>query len=242
MRRATGIVATVCLPAVAFVGCQSSQELNDKLKKEGARRLANQHGLVIKTRNPYVKVLQTAVVTDPNGTAAAVVLRNNAKVPLGTTPIAINVVGIGGKSVFRNDAPGLQPALVSVAAIPPGAELTWVNDQVVPAGKALAVRAEVGAGAGAPPLLPRIDVQLPHLETDPTSGLEAVGKVFNRSSITQLKLFIYVSAWRGGRLVSAGRGAIAKLPPGRHANYHIFLIGTPQGAQFAVYAPPTVLR
>jgi hypothetical protein len=55
-------------------------------------------------------------------------------------------------------------------------------------------------------------------------------------------LFVYVTAWRGGQLVSAGRGAIARLAAGGHATYHVFLIGNPHGAQLIVQSPPTTLR
>jgi hypothetical protein len=228
--------------AVAIGGCESSQDRSARLKRQGGKAIGEQRGLVIQKRNADVRVVQTGIVTDSNGTAAAVTLRDVKAMPLGTLPIAITVVGPGGKSVFRNNAPGLQPSLVSVAALPAGHSVTWVNDQVIPSGKAINVRTEVGAGGDARAPLPKIDVGAPHLVNDPTSGLEAVGKITNSSSVTQLKLFVYIAAWRQGRLVSAGRGAISKLAAGAHTNYHVFLIGKPHGAQFSVSAPPTVLR
>jgi hypothetical protein len=228
---------------VAISGCESSQDRSARLQREGERAIADQHGLVIHTPNANVRVLQTGVVTDSNGTAAAVIMRNTKAMSLGTVPIAITVLGPGGKTVFRNNTPGLQPSLVSIAALPPGGEITWVNDQVIPAGPAVKVRADVGAGGtGAPASLPRIEVGAPHLVNDPTSGLEAVGRITNTSSVTQTKLFVYVSGWRGAQLITAGRGAIAKLLPHAHANYHVYLIGNPNGVQLSVSAPPTVLR
>jgi hypothetical protein len=237
-------VAPACALAAAATGCQSSQELNKTLAKQGSREIAAQHGLVIKGVNHDVRVVHTGVVTDSNGTAAAVVLRNVKSNPLGAIPIAINVEGAGGKSVFRNSAPGLEPSLTSIAALPGHGELTWVNDQVVSNGAtASAVRATLGAGgAGAPATLPQIDISPPHLMNDPYSGLEAVGKITNSSQVTQLKLFIYISAWQGNRLIAAGRGAIQRLLPHAHANYHVFLIGDPHGAPLTIAAPPTVLR
>jgi hypothetical protein len=234
----------VCVLPLVAAGCESTQDLSARLQKQGAHEIAAQHGLVIKGVNRDVRVVHTGVVTDSNGTAAAVVLRNVKHTSLGTIPIAINVQTAGGKSVFRNNTPGLEPSLVSIGAMPPGAEVTWVNDQVVVSGGVAAgVRAVAGAGgSGAPAQLPQIDVGPPHLMTDPYSGVEAVGKITNRSQILQLKLFIYISAWQGNRLISAGRGAIARLLPGAHANYHVFLIGDPHGAPLNVAAPPTVLR
>jgi hypothetical protein len=242
MRAYGSTIALLAVLVLALSGCESSQDQSARLQKAGAHAIADQRGLVIRARNADARVVQTGVITDPNGTAAVVVVRNLKAMPLGTLPLAITVTGRGGKSVFRNDAPGLQPSLVSVAAVPPRGEITWVNDQVIPTGKAVTVRAEIGAGgADAPASLPRLEVGAPQVTNDPASGLEANGKITNRSSVTQLKLFVYVSAWRGGHLVSAGRGAIARLAAGARATYHVYLIGNPQGARFTVAAPPTVL-
>jgi hypothetical protein len=224
-------------------GCESSQDRSAQLQKQGAKLIANQHGLVLHGRNAAVRVLQAGVVTDANGTAAAVLLRNIKPTPLGQVPIAIDVLGPGHKTVFANSAPGLESSLVSIAALPAKGDVTWVDDQVIPVGKALSVDARVGAGGeGAPRTLPQINVGQPKLQNDATSGLEAVGKVSNRSAVDQVRLFVYVSAWRGGRLTSAGRGAVQRLPAHGRATYHAFLIGNPQGAQLTATAPPTVLR
>jgi hypothetical protein len=239
-------VVAVALCAGLFVtvaGCESSQDRSAQLQKQGAKLIANQHGLVLHGRNDAVRVLQSGVVTDANGTAAAVWLRNTRPAALGQVPIAITVVGPGHKAVFANSAAGLESSLVSVAALPGKSDMLWVDDQVIPTGKALAVHVRVGAGgAGAPTSLPKIDVGQPKLQNDATSGLEAVGKLTNQSSVDQLRLFVYVSAWRGGRLVSAGRGAVQLLKAHAHATYHVYLIGNPQGAQLTATAPPTVLR
>ena len=85
-------------------------------------------------------------------------------------------------------------------------------------------------------------MQAPHLENDPTSGISAVGRVTNRSSILQRKLVLYCVARRGARIVAAGRGGIDRLKPGKSARYTIFFIGNPKGARLTVAAPPTTLR
>jgi hypothetical protein len=240
-RRARLLVAGLLLLAIS--GCESSQDLNKKLAKRGAAAIAHDHGLVITVRNRDVQILHTAVVTDSNGTAAVVILRNRKPHPLGSVPLAINVLGAGGKSVFRNNSPGLEPSLVSASALAPRGELEWVDDQVTPSGAAVSVKAEAGVGGrGAPSALPKIVVGRTHLMTDPTSGLEAVGMITNQSSVSQLRLFVYVVAWRGNHLLAAGRGAIARLAAGAHSTYHVYLIGNPNGAPLDVAAPPTVLR
>jgi hypothetical protein len=240
-RRAIAAVGAGLL--LTATGCESSQDRSAQLQKQGARLIANQHGLVLHGRNVAVRVLQAGVVTDASGTAAAVLLRNVKPTPLGQVPISIDVLGPGHKTVFANRAPGLEASLTSVAALPAKGDMTWVDDQVIPVGKALSVHAQVGAGGeGAPRALPHIEVGQPTLQNDATSGLEAVGRVTNRSAVDQVRLFVYVSAWRGGRLTSAGRGAVQRLPAHGHATFHVFLIGNPHGAQLTATAPPTVLR
>jgi hypothetical protein len=244
--RAAGVatpLAVASLVILSIAGCESTQDTSARLKREGAKALGAQRGLVIHGSNPDVSIVQTAVLTDQNGTAAVVVLKNRKPAPLGVVPISINVLGPGGKSVFQNNSPGLEASLTSTAALPPSSELAWVNDQVTPNGKATTVRAQAGAGgSNAPPALPKIDVGPAKVINDQTSGLEITGTITNRSSVTQLKLFVYGVGWRGNTVVAAGRGAIARLAPGAHTSYHIYPIGNPQGARFTVDAPPTVLR
>lgn len=226
-----------------LTGCESSQILSARLQKEGAHQIADQHGLVIRAVNRAVRIVRAGVVTDANGTAVALMLRNVSPRPLATVPIGLRVLGSGHRTVFRNDAPGLQSSLVSIPALPGRGELTWVDDQVTPAASARSVRAEVGAGgAGAPLRLPEIFTGPPHVTNDPISGLEATGEVTNRSPLAQQKLVVYVTAWRGVSLVSAGRAVIALLGAKAHATYHVYLIGNPRGAALSVDAPPTVLR
>jgi hypothetical protein len=234
----------VLLPLVGVLaGCESSQGRSARLQREGAKLILNQRGLVVHGVNRTIRVLQAGVVTDANGTAAALVLRNLDSKPSGSVPIAIDVVDPKGKSVFANTAPGLESSLVSVASLPPRRDVTWVDDQVIPTGAASSVRARIGAGGGgAPTTLPQIDVGPPHFITDPTSGVEATGTVTNRSSVEQVRLFVYLSAWQGGRLLAAGRGAVARLAAHAHASYHVFLIGDPHGARLTAIAPATVLR
>jgi hypothetical protein len=237
----SAVLAVAMLLTVS--ACESSQDKSATLKREGKNAIANQRGLLIQASNREVKVLQTAVLTDSNGTAAVVVMRNLSPAPLAELPVAIDVRGPTNKTVFQNNSPGLQQSLVSVASLPGRGDVAWVNDQVVPSGQALSVKAQVGAGGtGAPPKLPQIEVGAPKIVNDPISGIEADGSIHNSSSVTQLKLFVFCVARRGGRVVAAGRGAIAKLAAGARATYHVFLIGNPRGAQLTVDAPPTVLR
>jgi hypothetical protein len=229
------------LAASALAGCESSQEKSARLAKQGQHAFAQQ-GLKVTRKNSRVKVEQTAVLHDANGAAAVVVLTNTSPSGMSNIPLSIDVRGADGKSVFKNDAPGLEQSLVGVPALPARTTFAWVNDQVTAAAPPRSVAAVVGAAKGAlRSNVPVLDVTKPALAVDPVSGVEASGKVTNRSKVEQRALVIYCVARKGRRIVAAGRGQLQRLVPGKTASYHIFFIGNPQGASISVQAPPTVL-
>lgn len=246
-RRRAGRLAVVAplLPALALAvsGCESTQAKSARLKRTGAQQLATERGLDVRHQNSDVQVLATAVVHDENGAAVVVELRNRTSQPLGRVPVAIDVRDAQGKTVYANDLAGLDPSLVEATGLPAGGELLWVNDQITASGEPQTVEAVVGRERGAPPrALPRIEVGAPRLATDAVTGVEAIGRVRNPSSVDQKRLVVSVVARRGGKVVAAGRAIVARLAAGRAAIYHVFFIGDPRGAQLAVAAPPTVLE
>lgn len=225
--------------ALVASGCQSTQSKSAELAKEGGVA-SKEKGLKITERSRDVKVSGALVLSDRNGAAAVVELRNTGKRTLVNVPIAIDVRK-GGKSVFRNDAPGLEASLVGVAALRPGERMTWVNDQVFAAGPK--VETTVGATDDrAPAKLPEIAISPPRLGGDPTSGIAVEGKVTNKSGLLQRKLVLYAVARKAGKVVAAGRGQVERLKPGKSAGYQIFFIGNPEGAQVDVAAPPTTFQ
>jgi hypothetical protein len=227
-------------PVSAIAGCESTQDRSAQLRKKASTVLSQRTQTLVTRINPDVKVLRTATLHDDNGSAAVVELRNTSHRALLNVPVAIDVRGAGGASVFRNDAAGIEPSLVGPAYVPPTSQFAWVNDQVSATGVPQSVVARVGVGHGAVPRsIPSIQVSAPHLETDPTSGVSAVGQITNHSAILQRKLVIYCIATRGGRIVAAGRGGIERLRPNKPTRYTVFFIGSPKGAQLTVAAPPT---
>jgi hypothetical protein len=232
---ALGCVGLVLLAS----GCQSTQSKSAELAEQ-AGAASNEKGLEITRKSREVKVRGVLVLNDRNGTAAVVELTNTGRKTLVDVPIAIDVLERGRK-VFSNDAPGLEPSLVSVAALSAGESIAWVNDQVFAPGSK--VRATVGATrGGAPRKLPEIHLTAPRLGGDPTSGVAAEGRVTNRSRILQRKLVIYAVARRGRRIVAAGRGQVERLGPGRAVGYQLFFIGNPKGAELELAAPPTTFE
>ena len=240
MRRApVAAVAVLALVSPLVSACESTQDKSAKLARE-AQKVVQQHGLTVTRVNPAVRVVSTAVIKDANGTAVVVELRNRSARTLAGLPLAINVKGAGGKSLFKNNAPGLESSLVQAALLPPHGTLTWVNDQVQAAATPHAVAARVGVTSHrAPAKLPKIGVSSPRLENDPISGVEAVGRVTNHSAIDQRFLAVFVVARRGGSVVAAGRGVVQRLRAGKSAAYKVFFIGNPKGARLTVSAPPT---
>ena len=192
-----------------------------------------------------MRVLERALVTDANGTAAAVVLRNTGAQALADVPIAIAVRTAKRKVLWRNDAPGLEPGLTHAALLAPGQTVTWVNDQIQPApGKPAAVKARIGGGDPVPSGAQgvHIDVSAAHLEGDPASGVTAVARATNASSLPQKDLVIAAVARRGGRIVAAGRAIVPQLKAHGHEQFQVFFIGDPRGAELSFDAQPSTLR
>ena len=234
MRRAVAL-----LTLLAFAGCTSTQEKARRLKDEG-RGAFEARGLRLGRANPDVRVLDTAVLSDRNGSAAVVVLRNRVRREQVRVPVAIDVRGADGKSVFRNDAPGLEPSLVSVSLLGPGDTVGWVYDQVVATSRPKSLRARVGPSHGkAPAEPPRLRVRGVRLEHEQTTGLSAQGTVTNDSRVDQRDLVLYGVARRGGRIVAAGRAQVRRVKPGGRAAFRMFFIGDPRDAELSISVPPT---
>jgi hypothetical protein len=224
-------------------GCESTQAKSARLEKEGAKQLAGERGLVVRRQSADVRAVAASVLSDENGTAVVVVLRNSSAQPVGRVPVAIDVQGPGGTSVYRNDLPGLDPSLVEATGVPAKGELDWVDDQVTASGRPKRVEATIGAERGsAPRELPKLDLTQPRLAEDRVTGIEAVGRVTNRSNVEQRRLVVSCVARKGHKIVAAGRAIVNRLAAGRSATFHVFFIGDPRNAQLTVVAPPTVFE
>ncbi len=237
-RAAAGLAPLVLF--VPLAGCESTQDKSERLKKQ-AGGLKEEKGLKITEPSKDVRVAGTDVVFDPEvGAAAVVELENTTKKVLANVPVAIDVRDGKGTSLFRNDTPGIEPALVSATVLEPGQTLLWVNDQIQATTAPEKVQAIVGAPrAAAPPKVPELKLSEPELIEDPVSGLASTGYVKNASAIEQRQVIIFGVARKGGRVVAAGRSGIKRIKPGRRGRYKIFWIGNPRGASYVLAAPAT---
>ncbi|HEY5814964.1 MAG TPA: hypothetical protein VIS95_01330 [Solirubrobacterales bacterium] len=227
----------IAMAGVALVagGCESTQDKSAKIAAE-LGPIKQEKGLTIARRSKDVEVVSTELLSDANGSAAVVRLRNTSNEDLVGVPIAIDVLDAKGKSVYTNTTPGIEPALAAVPFIEAGGEVEWVHDQVLAAGVPAKVAVTVGEG-GRPfkGEQPQISVTEPKLEGDPYSGLLAGGDVEYGSGEDLDRLLLYAVATKGGEVVAAGRGAIEPLKPKpKPFPYNIYFIGDPAGAEIEI--------
>lgn len=242
-RRRAVLPVSMALAGVALVvtGCESTQDKSAKIAAE-LGPVKQEKGLKITQQSKDVEVLSSTLLTDQNGSAVVVRLRNKSNQDLVGVPIAIDVLDAKGKSVYRNDIPGIEPALAAVPFIPAGGETEWVHDQILATGKPAKV--EVKVGEGGKPFSgeqPKVTVSEPKIEGDPYSGLLAGGNVENESGEDLERLLLYAVASKGGKVVAAGRGAIEpfKAKP-KPLPYNIYFIGDPSDAEVKVSQFPTL--
>jgi hypothetical protein len=225
----------------ALCGCESTQSKSARLAKEGKGAL-KERGLSVARQNADVKIVSTATVQDQNGTAVVVDMRNTGKHGLAGLPVAIDVKGASGRSLFRNDAAGLDQSLVNAPLLLPGRDLLWVNDQVNASGKPRRVEARVGREhtrvSGSPP---KLEIRNVKVTVDPVDGLAATGLIVNRSGVEQRKLTVFGVARAGRKVVAAGRGQVNRLKARKESRFQIFFIGDPRRGRLTLSAPPTVL-
>ncbi len=226
----------------ALSACQSTQSRSAELEEENSTVLLEEEGVTVTKEDPDIEVVSTTVLSEAEGNAVVVELHNGSDEDLVDVPIALDVLDAKGRSVYTNDAPGLEQALVAVPFIPARGDAVWVNDQVLAVGKP--AKAEVKVGVGGVPYngaQPEIDVSEPKLEGDPTSGMVADGDVVNRTGEDQNRFLIYGVARQGKEIVAAGRGAIEHLKPEtKKVPYNIYFIGDPTGAELTLYEYPTL--
>lgn len=236
---ALGLLAVASLSA-----CQSTQSKSAELEAKGGTQLLSEEGLEIKRVNPDVKVTSTALLSSAEGNAVVVDVHNDSDENLTEVPILIEVTNAKGKPFYKNDIPGIEPALASIPYIPAHGDAEWVNDQVLGVGVPKSVKVKIGTGGGTySGPIPEIEVSQPKIEGDPVSGISATGKVVNKTGEDQRRLLLYVVARKGDEVVAAGRGAIEHLKPEVKAlKYTIFFVGDPSGADLKLSEFPALTK
>jgi hypothetical protein len=195
--------------------------------------------------NRSVSVVETAVISDLNGSAVVAVLRNGGPRALADVPLQLVVRDRRGRATSRNDEAGLEHGLTHVALLPPGRDVVWVNDQLtVTGGRPAAGDVTPGKGRAAPANAGGIElsVEAGRIEGDPASGITAVARVLNGSAIAQRDLVVACIARKGGRVVAAGRAIVPVLRANGRATIHVYFIGDPTGAELTFDAQPSTFQ
>jgi hypothetical protein len=226
------------LLALILCGCETTAEKSAQLERRAKHFTITQKGLSIARKSTQVRVLSTSVVTSQGGAAATVTLQNRSADTLYGVPIAITVKGAGGDTVFQNDAPGLERALVSIPSLAAHATVTWVDDQVPASGTPTSVAARVGEAQSLPSASPRLTISGARLAQEP-SGALATGTITNHSQIEQRALVVFATVRRGARVTAAGRALLPQLAANASARFQVYFIGEATGGQLALAAPPS---
>lgn len=233
----------VAVVAIALVttGCQSTQSKSAEIGAE-LGPVKQEKGLKISKPSKDVEVVTSTLLTDAAGSAVVVVVRNESNRDLANVPILIDVRDAKGKSLYKNDLPGLEPALTSIPFVEAGKEMTWVHDQVLVTGKPKSVKVVVGEGGtqfGGK--VPEFTASEPKLEGDPYSGVVADGNAENESGEKVDRLLLYAVAREGEKVIAAGRGAIEKIKPEpKPLPYNVYFIGDPAGGEVEMSWFPTL--
>jgi hypothetical protein len=233
------VLALAGLVLLGAAGCESTQDKSARLAKASGG-IAEEQGVKVTRSSSAVEVVDAAVITDENGSAVVVRMRNDSARAQANVPVTLDVLDAAGKTVFTNTTPGLERSLTHAAVVPAKGETVWVNDQVFATSPPAEVDAKVGAPEDqAPPDAAAIRVGRATLTEDPVSGLAATGTVTNPGSKDQRRILLTAVAREGDRIVAAGRGVVARVRAGKRARFRIFFIGDPKGAELTVTATPS---
>lgn len=220
-------------------GCETTAEKSAKLERQAKRvTLQQEKGLTIARESTTVTVTGTSVLHGSERAAAVVTLKNRSAHAQREVPIAITVKDAHGKTLFQNNEPGLERALVSIPSIPPHGSIVWIDDQLPASGSPASVSARVGRAPALAGQLPELTVADTKLSEDPASGTIAEGTVANRSKVAQSGLVLFALARRAGKIVAAGRAVVPELAPGASAPFQASLVGDAHGASVQVLVPP----
>jgi hypothetical protein len=237
--RASALALVVA--SLALAGCETTAQKSARLERQAGHVSGVEQGLTVKRPGRAVKIVSTTVVHSAEGAAAIVRVRNVTARPLRDVPLAITVSDARGQVLSRNDAPGLEGALVAVPSLPAHGELSWVDDQLGAGGDPAKLSALAGeaTAAGA---LPRLSLSGLKLDEEGAGGAAVSGRVTNRSAIAQRGVVVFATAWRGRRAVAGGRAVVPELAAHGSAAFQALLIGDARSAALAVSAPATTFQ
>jgi hypothetical protein len=240
LKRALVVVGCGAL-AVTASACESTESESAKIAREGGPAAAGPSALKLGAANRGVRASDVTLLSSSGRTAVAVKLTATSRRTQHNVPLLVNVTGAGGKLLYTNGTGGVEAALQRVALLRPHESAWWVDDQVLVAQKAGAVKVRIGTGTRPRSrTMPVLSAKTQHVGEQ--SGLSTLsGELVNGSSKAQAKVTVFAVALRGGSVVAAGRAVVESLPGRRGASvpFQIFLVGNPARAKFELTAEPS---
>jgi hypothetical protein len=227
-------LAAAALAAAALGGCETTQQLSAKLGRGLGRQSAIAGTTTLGGASRAVHVRRSAVLAGSPG-AVALELTNTSARAQSAIPVLIDVTDARGASVYRNDTSGLDPSLQQLAALPGHATAWWVDNEVLPQGGVPhAVSARIGAGGGSARAVTARIVASGVSASSSFPGPHVDATLRNDSNGAVRMIAVYVVALAHGRVVGAGRAAVATLRAGSRAQVEVPMTGTVSKTAIAV--------
>jgi hypothetical protein len=227
---------------VTATACETTEQESAKLAREDHQPASGPAALKLGARNRSVRVSDLTLLRRSGRTAVAVKLTGTSTSTQIDVPLLLTVTGAGGKTLYSNDAGGLEPSLQRIGVLAPGRGAWWVDDQILTSKTPLAAHVRVGTGTTARTgSVPTLTTSRVHLSS--TTGATVLqGGLVNHSAVTENRVAVFAVAVRDGKVTAAGRAVVETLP-GRSATpvpFEIFLVGSAAGATLELTVAPTV--
>jgi hypothetical protein len=235
------VVAGFAILTTALSACQSTEQESARIARQSKQQTSTSSELRLGGRNHAVRVSHVTLLDREGRLAVAAQLTSTAARPQRDIPILVTIAGRGGKTLYSNAAGGIEPALQRIALLEAHQSAWWVDDQVLLAGAPTRTDVKVGA-AGKVRVVATATPATRAVHTVSQAGIATIAATLvNRSTKPLSKVAVFGVALRGGRVVAAGRAAVAALAGrvGASTPFQIVLIGDPSGAKIELTAVPS---
>jgi hypothetical protein len=193
LKRALVVVGCGAL-AVTASACESTESESAKIAREGGPAAAGPSALKLGAANGGVRASDVTLLSSGGRTAVAVKLTATSHGAQRNVPLLVNVTGAGGKVLYTNGTGGVEAALQRIALLRPHESTWWVDDQVLVAQQASAVKVRVGTGTS-PRSTTTAVLTAKTKQVGEQSGLSTIsGELVNGSSRAQAKATVFAVA------------------------------------------------
>jgi hypothetical protein len=201
-------VAGFGLSITALSACQSTEQESARIGRQSTQQVLASGGLKLGGRNRSVRVSHVTLLNREGRLAVAAQLTSTSARAQRDIPILVTVTGSGGKTLYSNEAGGIEPSLQRLALLEGHRSAWWVDDQVLLAGTPTSTHLKVGAGSKSA-VGPAATPMTRAVRTGSQAGIATVAATLvNRTSHALSKVAVFGVALRGGRVVAAGRAKI----------------------------------